>query len=105
MLYNTLEDYALRRLEKLESENQYLNEKVKEKEVELQMKEKQYQNCRKEQLRLLEEKETLIGILKDRIKVNGSVISFDIIFKSSNKEEAEFILEYFELDKGEDKDE
>lgn len=103
MIYNTLEDYALRRLEKLEAENDYLIEKLKAKETEIQMKEKQYQNCRKEQLRLLEEKETLIAILKDRIKVNGSVISFDIIFKSSNKDEADFILEYFELDKGEDK--
>ena len=102
MIYNTLEDYALRRLEKLEAKNDYLNEKVNEKEVALQMKEKQYQNCRKEQLRLLEEKETLIAILRDKIKEDQCSLTFELLFKHKNPDEISFILEYFELGEKED---
>ena len=102
MLYNTLEDYALRRLEKLEAKNDYLKEELKEKEVQLQMKEKQYQNCRKEQLRLLEEKETLIAILRDKIKEDNCSLTIEMLFKHKNPDEISFILEYFELGEKED---
>lgn len=102
MKYNNLEEYTLASLERLERENEQLKEQVKNQETIIKMKEGQYASCRKEQLRLLEEKETLIAVLKDKINNNKTFISFEMISKSSNKDEANLIIEYFELEQGEE---
>lgn len=101
MIFKTTEEYTLYRVEKLEAENEGLKDQVKEKNTVIAMKNAQYESVRQEQLRLLEEKETLIAILKDKIKNEGNFITFDMLFKHKNDDEINFIIEYFELDKGE----
>lgn len=91
MLYRTTEEYILARVQRLENENVWLSDTIKENEKNLETCHKLIDNLRKEKVNNDTKLELLVALLKDKVKFyNGKkFISFELV---DDKEDLYHIL-------------
>lgn len=86
MLYRTTEEYILARVQRLENENVWLSDTIKENEKQLDTCQKLIDSLRKEKVNNDTNLELLVVLLKDKVKFyNGkSFLSFELIDKNDD---------------------
>lgn len=86
MLYRTNEEYILARVQRLENENVWLSDTIKENEKQLDTCQKLIDNLRKEKVNNDTNLELLVALLKEKVKFyNGkSFLSFELIDKNDD---------------------
>ena len=81
IMYKTTEEYILARVQKLENENQWLSETIKENEKQLDTCQKLIEKQQKEKVNNETQIELFVELLKQKAQKKQSYISFDLIFK------------------------
>lgn len=81
IMYKTTEEYILARVQKLENENQWLSETIKENEKQLDTCQKLIEKTKKEKVNNETQIELFVELLKQKANERNGYISFDLIFK------------------------